>query len=415
MTTEEVIKALESKLEEKGFASKNDVEAIKASIEELKGVADQTELKAAFDKLEGEIEALKEKEVSIGKDRSMTPVREVMEQNKEKIQAVKSGKLSKITLEVEDYAGKATHNPTDIGDREQLGQFEPDISKIVRNRYFMENLFPTGNASTEYIKYIEEATIVRDAKNVAACAISTHNSKVTFGIRDLQMKKIRDFTHVCIDMMDDYSFVESEIRDLVDTGVKLKKDADLLLGDGVGANINGVDSYSSTFSAASLGANYANTVENPQLIDLLVVAGAQIKAFGGQNAFMPNVVILNPIDATLLGLLKDGESNYIKMGSVNASVFRDANGTLFINGMLVVENPNCPQNEAYVMDSTKGRYYNRRGITIEMAYENRENFEQELVTVKAYERGNLRVRNNDANAFMHIDDLTAGIAAIEKT
>jgi hypothetical protein len=103
------------------------------------------------------------------------------------------------------------------------------------------------------------------------------------------------------------------------------------------------------------------------------------------------------------------------MGSVNASVFRDANGTLFINGMLVVENPNCPQNEAYVMDSTKGRYYNRRGITIEMAYENRENFEQELVTVKAFERGNLRVRNNDANAFMHIDDLTAGIAAIEKT
>jgi len=83
--------------------------------------------------------------------------------------------------------------------------------------------------------------------------------------------------------------------------------------------------------------------------------------------------------------------------------------------MLVVENPNCPENEAYIFDSSKGRYYRRRGMVVEFAYENGTNFEQELVTVKAYERGNLRVRNNDANAFMHIDDIAAGIAAIERT
>lgn len=412
MTTEEVIKALEEKLETKGFASKTDVDAIKASIEELKGIADQTELKSAFDKMEAEIEALKEAKVEIGKDRSMTPLKEQMLKNKEALDALKNGDVAKVTLEVEDFTTKATHNPTDIGDRNQLGQFEPDLSKIVRNRYFMENLFPTGNATTEYIKYVEEATILRDAKNVAACAVTTHDSKVTFGIRDLQMKKVRDFTDVCIDMMDDYAFVETEIRDLVQTGVGLRKDTQLLLGDGIGANINGVASYSSTFAADAVGANYENRVENAQLIDLLVVGGAQIKAFGGQRSFIPNVIILNPVDATLLGLLKDGESNYIKMGSVNASVFRDAGGNLFINGMLVVENANCPSNQAYIMDSTKGRLYNRRGVTVEFAYENRSNFEQELVTVKAYERMNLRVRNNDANAFLHIPDIGAGITAI---
>ena len=40
--------------------------------------------------------------------------------------------------------------------------------------------------------------------------------------------------------------------------------------------------------------------------------------------------------------------------------------------------------------------------------------EKELVTVKAYERLNFRVRNVDANAFMHIADITAAIAAILK-
>jgi hypothetical protein len=411
MTTEEVIKALESKLEEKGFASKNDVDTIKASIEELKNVADQTALKAAFDKLEAEISALKEVSVQVGKDRSMTPIKKALVENKERIESLKSNG-GKFEVEIET---KATHNPADIADRNELGQFEPEVSKIPHRKVYMEQLFQQGTASTEYIKYVEEATVVRDAKNVAACATSTHNSKVTFAVKDLQMKKVRDYTQVCIDMMDDYSFVETEIRHLVTSGVQLKKDADLLLGDGIGANINGVDSYASTFNAAAVGANYANTVFNPQLIDLLVVAGAQIKAFGQQNFFMPNVIILNPKDATLMGLLKDGEENYIKMGSVNASVFRDANGQLYINGMLVVENPNCPENEAYIFDSSKGRYYRRRGMVVEFAYENGTNFEQELVTVKAYERGNLRVRNNDANAFMHIDDIAAGIAAIERT
>jgi hypothetical protein len=415
MSTEEVIKALETKLEEKGFASKTDVEGINAQIEQLKTIADQTELKSSFDKLEAEIDALKAVKVEVGKDLSMTPVKKAMLENKEQISALKNGELQKVTIDVEDFTSKAVHNPTDIGNRNQLGQFEPDLSKIVRNRYFMENLFPTGTATTEYIKYVEEATILRDAKNVAACAETTHDSKVTFGIRDLQMKKLRDFTDVCIDMMDDYSFVETEIRDLVDTGVRLREDSQLLLGDGIGANLNGVLSYSSTFSATATGANYANKVADAQLIDLLVVAGAQIKAFGGQRSFMPNVIILNPVDATLLGLLKDGESNYIKMGSVNASVFRDAGGNLFVNGMLVVENANCPSNQAFVMDSTKARLYNRTGITIEFAYENRQNFEQELVTVKAMKRGNLRVRNNDANAFLHIPNIATGITAITAT
>ena len=351
------------------------------------------------------IKALGEK-VSVGKDRSMTPIKEAILKNKERIASLKDNG-GKFNVQI-----KADHNPTDIADREQLGQFEAGVSAIPHKRVYMEDTFQSGTASSEYIKYVEQANIVRDAKNVAACATSTHLSKVDFGIRDLQMKKVRDFTNVCIDMMEDYSFVEGEIRNLITTDLMLKKDSDLLLGDGTGANINGVASYASTFAANATGADYSGSVANAQLIDLLVVAGAQIKAFGQENFFSPNVIILNPKDATLMGLLKDTDTNYIKAGTVNAAVFRDAAGTLFINGMRVIENPNCPENEAYIYDGSKGRFYRRKGMVVEFAYENSTNFEQELVTVKAYERCNLQVRNNDANAFMHIDDISAGISAI---
>lgn len=49
-----------------------------------------------------------------------------------------------------------------------------------------------------------------------------------------------------------------------------------------------------------------------------------------------------------------------------------------------------------------------------MAFENRENFEKELVTVKAYERLNFRVRNVDANAFLHVPSIATAVAAILK-
>jgi hypothetical protein len=58
--------------------------------------------------------------------------------------------------------------------------------------------------------------------------------------------------------------------------------------------------------------------------------------------------------------------------------------------------------------------YSRKGVTVDFSFENTDNFEKELVTVKAYERLNFRVRNVDANAFMHVADVAAAITAITK-
>jgi hypothetical protein len=260
-------------LANKNNASKEEVSALKETLDKVvKGVEMQLL----------QIKALGEKNIQVGLDRSMNPIKAALEQNKERISALKSNG-GKFEVEIEDVT-KATHNPSDIANRNQLGQFRTGVSEIPYQGVYMEDTFLSGTANTEYVKEVEQKTVLRDAKNVAACATSTHNTKVTFDVVDLQMKKLRDFTHVCIDMMDDYSFVDTQIRKLINTSLQLKKDYDLLLGDGTGANINGVDSYASTFSATATGANYAGKVAHAQVIDLLVVAGAQIKAFGAQTS-----------------------------------------------------------------------------------------------------------------------------------
>jgi len=317
---------------------------------------------------------------------------------KDEIAALKSGK-STVTLEI-----KASQGAADIDAGTDFAQMESGVGQIATRRPFLYDLFRRVPTTKEYIKYNDQETIVRDAKNVAACAASTHNSKITWKVYTLQIQKVRDFVDVCIDMMDDYDFVTGEITNLVDTDVKLKVDSQLLLGSDVAPELNSIDAVSSTFVAG----DYAGQIDTPTLVDVIKVAAAQISDFGENNKFQANVVLLNPVDATVMELEKDLNKNYLIPNWITA------NG-INIGAVRVITHQNVPVNEAYIFDSTKGVIYERKGVTVEMAFENNDNFEKEIVTVKAYQRLNLRVRNVDANAFMHIPDIAAAKVAIATT
>ena len=193
---------------------------------------------------------------------------------------------------------KASQGAADINTGTDFAEMEAGVGMIATRQPFMRSLFVNRNTNSEYVKYNDQNTIVRDAKNVAACDSSTHTSKITWQVRTMQISKVKDFVDVCIDMMDDYSFVESEIRGLVDTDVRLQVDEQLLLGDGVYPNLNGVVSVASTFAAGS----YATSVQAPTLIDLIRVTACQISDFGQNNKFNANVAILNPADQCLMTL-----------------------------------------------------------------------------------------------------------------
>lgn len=325
-----------------------------------------------------------------------------LDDNKEQVANALKEKRS-ITLEIPDFVMKASQGAGDIDSGTDFAFLEPGVGQIATRRTFMRALFPNRNVNTEYVKYNDQETIVRDAKNVAACAATTHTSKITWKVRTMQITKVRDFVDVCIDMFEDYDFVEGEIRGLVDTDVRLKVDEGLLLGDGIYPNINGVASVASTFAAGS----YALSVQAPTLVDLVMVTACQIADFGQNNKFIANVALLNPVDACLLKLEKDVDNNYLIPN------FITSNG-VNIGAVRIIENPLVPANQMYIMDSTMAVIYNRKGISVDLAFENKDNFEKELVTVKAYERLNMRVRNVDANAFMHVPSISAAIIAITK-
>lgn len=381
-------------------ASNEELTALKVEVAKLKDSEFETmksTLKAQGKEMAKLVEQVETQTAKEGVSFTMAVLKGLKENESNLKDVLKNG-AGTVKLEI-----KASQSAADITSGTDYATIESGVGQIATRQALMKSLFPVQAISTEYLKYNDQETIVRDAKNVAGCAASTHDSKVTWQVRTLQISKVRDFVDVCVDMMEDYDYVEGEIRNLVSTDVALKVDQQLLLGTGVYPELNSVDAVASTFAAGS----YAASVQDATLIDLIKVAGCQISDFGQNNKFMANTVLLNPVDACLMQLIKDADGNYIVPNWITSDGVN-------IGAMRVIANQLIPANEAYVFDSSKGTIFQRRGATVELAFENRENFEKELVTVKAYERLNFRVRNVDANAFMHIADLGAAITAITK-
>ena len=386
------------------------------SISEKANASDVAELKTLVEGLKvSEFEAMKSTLKAQGKEMAKlveqvetstskegisftTAVLKGLKENSDRLETVLKEGAGTIKLEI-----KASQSAADITSGTDFAMMEGGVGQIATRDALMKSLFPVQAISTEYLKYNDQETIVRDAKNVAGCASSTHNSKITWQVRTLQISKVRDYVDVCVDMMSDFSYIEGEIRNLVSTDVALKVDQQLLLGTGVYPELNSVDAVASTFAAGS----YALAIQDATLIDLIKVGAAQISDFGQNNKFMANTVLLNPVDAMKMQLLKNADGNYMVPNWITSDGVN-------IGAMRVIANQLVPANEAYIFDSSKGTIFQRRGATVELAFENRENFEKELVTVKAYERLNFRVRNVDANAFLHIPSITAAVAAILK-
>jgi hypothetical protein len=316
------------------------------------------------------------------------------------------GKNSTISLEV-----KATQTYGDIDQGSDFAQMRPGITDSpIRRAGVIRSLFSTIPVSTEYYKYSYQDTVVRDAQNVAKCAPwVTSNTKETIKVDTIQTKMIKDIIRFCRQFIADYPFMESRIRKLINESVALRIDQQLLLGTGLGEQTFSINSVASEFSATNVDAPIGASVELATMVDLILAMRTQITVLGQENFFIPDTVMVNLLDwFTLVESRKDTQGNYID------SRVSYINGMPYIGGMLIVTSPLVANNTMYVFDSTKGEIVDRRLVTIEIATQNASEWESEIASLKAYERLNFLVINENSNAFMKCSDVEAAIVAITK-
>ena len=388
------------------------IEGINAKAEDIK--ANGLEVKSLKEKnveLEGQIKSTKDELVKMSGD--LAKLKEVPTQKKQKsvldvISEKKEGleAISKKNRDsVVDFSVKATSTYGDIDAGLDFAPMRPGITDLVKKQTRFIDLFKKTPFNGEFYKYAEQETVVRNAQNVAVCSPVTSNTKETIITKNIITKKIKDVLKFCSDYANDYPFVEGRLRTLINDSVLFKADTDVLLGDGTGDNMSGIDSYASEFDAANTAAPVPS-IPSANYIDLILAMQAQIYTLGQENGYAPDTVILNYMDWFSLVLSsKDADANYLDYRNVNM-------GTAVINGMTVITSPDVAANTCYVLDKTKGEMIINQSYEVSMAYENSTDWESDLVAMKGSIRANLLVETPNLNAFMKCSDVAAGITSI---
>lgn len=254
---------------------------------------------------------------------------------------------------------------------------------------------------------MDQDAVTRDAKGVAKCASTTHNTEETIVAKRVNDVLIKDTVDICLDYAEDYFFVEESARKLINDNLGAEIDNQLVLGTNSATSMNSIDNVSSEFSATNVDAPIGATIAQAQYVDLVVGMATQIEVLGKENAYMPNVVLANKMDVYKFILsAKTTEGQYL---DPRVSV---VNGQLYVAGLMVVTSPFVAANSVYVFDSSKGAILDRRTMTLQMSTENGTNFVDGFGTLKGTARLQFLVKDAEANAFMKCSDVAAGITAI---
>lgn len=392
LTPEEVVERINASITEKmqGTASKEEIEGLKNDLASLKTSLttekETAEIKSVIAGLEAKFEAMSEKATSSKAKLSMQDA--IIKSYQDNLDAIKSVKEKGgvITLDVK-VAGDMTITGNYAGGTVGLSSLEPGLARVVRRKPFMRQLVNTAGITSKFAVWIEQANPDPNSAGMVAEGVAKQQSDFDLVEASSQVKKVATWIKVSKEMVDDIPFMRGEINNELMELVELKLDEQILLGDGLGDNLTGLDTFATTFTPAP---QFVNAIPFANETDVLRVAYAQI-----ENAnFVPNFIIMNPADVASLELTKTSTGEYTYPLFVP-----QANGIGTVKGVPIIPNNGVPSGDYYIGDFTKGQLRMREDMNIQVGYIN-DDFTRNMMTVLCEARACFFVKSNHYAAFV---------------
>ncbi|MDR2127308.1 MAG: phage major capsid protein [Prevotellaceae bacterium] len=176
-------------------------------------------------------------------------------------------------------------------------------------------------------------------------------------------KKIAVRSKVSTEMLNDFEYMESEIRNLLEKDLMKVVDQKLLTGDGGSVEPKGLI----TGASAYVGTELDGTIINPTNPDAIRAAMLQMRLLN----FRPNILLLNPSDVAAIDLIKTADGHYIKVET-------DA----IMQNVKVIETTEITAGNFLLIDTSKWFVRILEDLDIQFGYEN-DDFTKNLVTVIA--------------------------------
>lgn len=339
-----------------------------------------------------------------GKVKTEKSLEEIVEEKAKQIQNLSKSNSGadnvKFTINKGALVNKTLVQRTAITDS-TLAYRIPGIGVLPVQEPILSTLFrhvTVGPNSGGFVAWIDQDAVTRGANTVAEGATKPE-SAITWIERTARIEKIADSIPVTKEAWNDIAFIRSEIENLLNLNISLKVDQQLWAGNGTTPNLTGIYTYAPTYA----GTTFDDAVDEANLSDLAAILAADIAA-NKNRKYQANTIVINPVDALRLKLIKTAEGVYINSPFLQG-------GT--INGLRVVESNQVTANTMLVGDFRYGTIYDLEGFNIEMGWVN-DQFIKNQMTILAEQRLMLLVKNVDLDAFRKVTNITTALAAIEK-
>jgi hypothetical protein len=383
---------IEAKLTEQATAT----DGVKADL--IKVSADLVKANEDKDAIEVKFQELEQKQAE-NLTRQPTKAKTMAEELGENTDALRSlskrqGDSTAISIKADTLRTSVTNNENAL-DLNGIGQ----LAHAKLTAYDIFNKLPVSDSNTNgTIRYYDwnVATTVRAAAAIAEGAVFPE-STATWVKKTLDIEKIGDTLPVSEEFFEDSEMFAAELGMFLETNVKIKRNADLINGDGISPNIKGIVTTVGAFTAVASGISDAN------IYDLLVKVSEDITGTGGAK-YAPNFALMNIVDINKMKLKKDANENYM----IPPFVSRDGSQ---VAGMLVLEENAIVANTMVVGDSRYARIYERKGIEMSRGMVNAQ-FVEDMETLKVRTRLAFLIRDADVGGFRKVASISADLATL---
>lgn len=251
----------------------------------------------------------------------------------------------------------------------------------LNQRLFIRDLLMAGRTASSSIEFVRESGFTNNANVVSENPANPKpESDITFELDSAPVATIAHWIRASRQVLSDVAMLQSYIDGRLRYGLKLKEEAQLLKGSGVGLNISGI------WTQATAYANPGVTVQNETSIDRLRIAMLQVLL----AELDPDGIVLSPIDWTTIELLKNTQDNYL---------FTQPQGvaTPTLWGLPVVSTQSMDAGDFLVGSFQQGaQIWDREDVTVTVSTEDRDNFVKNMVTILCEERVGLTVYRPEA-------------------
>lgn len=281
-----------------------------------------------------------------------------------------SGETRKFRTEV-----KAVTQVTAAGLMPQ--PYRDSIVNLERDRFIMRDLLTIIPITSNAVEYAAQTLRDNKAATVAEGAQKPY-SDYAWETRTAMIRTLAHLAKMSKQAVEDIPRLLAEIQSEMRYGLASLEETQLLFGNNTGQNLHGIMPQAIAFNQAATLAK----VENPTNIDVIRLAILQVTL---ANSPVDGIV-LNPVDWALIELAKTTH---------NAYLFAQLQGTVGkrLWGTRVVDSPSMTADNFLVGGFAYGAHmYERTGVQVDLATENADDFEKNMMTLRVEERIGLGVR-----------------------